>query len=50
MAYGQKLMHWDISFFELIVVFYFKIITQEWMGEKKRIVIEGDNINSPRFG
>ncbi|KAH0468443.1 hypothetical protein IEQ34_003476 [Dendrobium chrysotoxum] len=37
-------MHWDISFLELIAIFYFKNIIQEWMLDKRGIIIEGDNI------
>ncbi|KAL0922757.1 hypothetical protein M5K25_006772 [Dendrobium thyrsiflorum] len=46
LAYGKKLVHWDVSLLELIAVFYFKNYIQEWMIDKKGIVIDWDNINS----
>ncbi|KAH0465413.1 hypothetical protein IEQ34_005516 [Dendrobium chrysotoxum] len=44
-AYGKKLFQWDISLLELIAVFYFKNVIQDWIIDKKRIIIEGDNVN-----
>ncbi|KAL0925527.1 hypothetical protein M5K25_003872 [Dendrobium thyrsiflorum] len=41
MAYGRKLLHWDISLLELIAVFDFKEFIQGWMNEKQGIIIEG---------
>ncbi|KAH0467503.1 hypothetical protein IEQ34_004741 [Dendrobium chrysotoxum] len=45
MAYGRKMVDWDISMLELISILNFKEVIKDWMVEKQGIVIEGDNKN-----
>ncbi|KAL0923917.1 hypothetical protein M5K25_004705 [Dendrobium thyrsiflorum] len=41
--YGRRLKHWEISFMELLAIFEFKNVIQEWMRDKQGIIIEGDS-------
>ncbi|XP_020687312.1 uncharacterized protein LOC110103088 [Dendrobium catenatum] len=44
-AFGAKLMHWDIAQMELMAVLYLKNIIRDWMIEAQGVIIEGDNFN-----
>ncbi|PKU72695.1 Putative ribonuclease H protein [Dendrobium catenatum] len=45
LAFGKKMVHWDISQLELRAILLVKEYVKRWMRDYKGVIVESDNIN-----
>ncbi|PKU64482.1 hypothetical protein MA16_Dca008405 [Dendrobium catenatum] len=46
LAFGKKLIHWDIAQLEMKATFTVKDYVKDWMLDFKGVIVESDNINA----
>ncbi|PKU85047.1 Putative ribonuclease H protein [Dendrobium catenatum] len=49
LAFGEKMMHWDITQLEMGAILSVKDYVKSWMRDYKGVIVESDNINVIKY-